>query len=237
MQPEPEWADAPSVNKKQLAEHLSVRCYTTLDEILAQTGLRPAFGGFPWRRIFRAVHRTEGALLADHLATLKARHGTPTFDDIENADEREAARAKAPGSPIIGGLEDLEAALKEPLWPFARMAREIGKKPDTLSKALRQGREILPFPTLRLGTRLRLYRPLEVRLWCDEGLLLELPPALWIAPKASPATSSASQEQTPNAQTAESDDPTTECDPPTPGEEMRKVVFAGFGRNSRKESA
>jgi hypothetical protein len=233
MQPQPEWADAPSLNKKQLAEHLSVGCYKTVDEILAQTGLRPAFGSYPWRRILRAVHGTEGALLPGHLASLKARHGTSPFDHIADAAEREVERAKATGSPLIDEIEDLEAALKEPLWSFAEMARELGEKPDTLSKALRQKRRSLPFPTLQLGTRLRLYRPLEVRLWRDEEILLELPAALRIVAASPPAEAPVVAWE----QTAESDAPTGDADAPTPAEEVKKAIFGGFAGNSRKKSA
>ena len=55
------------------------------------------------------------------------------------------------------------------------MAFQLRQKPDTLAKAIRQGRYVLPFPTLDLGPRLRRYRPLEVTLWAYDRVSLDLP--------------------------------------------------------------
>lgn len=182
MQPTPpEWASRPSLSKGELCEFLSISCYKTLDKVLARVGLTGISDTYPWRRIFRAVHGTEAALLPGYLAELKARCGTPEFLDTEDPDERASARAAAQGSTIIDGITDLERALKEPLWSFERMACELGKKPNTLSKALREGRVVLPIRAITLGPRLRLYLPLEVVLWRDDAILLDLPPALRLA--------------------------------------------------------
>ena len=202
-----------SLNKAELGAHLSVSCSKKLNEIVTRLGLEPVAGRYPWRRIFRRVHGTEGHLLAGHLETLRERHGTPAFDDIEDPGARAAARTEAQGSPFIDAIGDLEAELKEPLWTFERMAAALGKRADTLAKALREGRTELPFPTILLGPRLRRYRPLEVRLWCDDGIALDLPPAMQIVAAAAPATADA-----------------------PPEEVAQKAVFGGFARGERKNT-
>ena len=139
------------LNQKQLAEHLSVN-RTKIDDIASTVGLEPLHGLYPWRRIFRHIHGTERSSLVAHLNTLRVRHGTAL--------------------PHIG---DVEAELRAPLLTFEEVAYSLGKKPDTLAKAIRQGRDALPFPTLLLGPRIRRFRPLEVFLWIDHGILLDLP--------------------------------------------------------------
>jgi hypothetical protein len=139
------------LNQKQLAEHLSVN-RTKIDEIAVKAGLEPLHGLYPWRRIFRQVHGTERSSLAAHLDTLRVRYGT-----------------------ALPHFSDLETELRAPLLTFEEVAYRLGKKPDTLAKAIRQGRDALPFPTLVLGTRIRRYRPLEVKLWIDHGIALDLP--------------------------------------------------------------
>ncbi|APE43248.1 hypothetical protein BOO69_07325 [Sulfitobacter alexandrii] len=83
----------------------------------------------------------------------------------------------------MAGVEDLEVALRVPLMSFARMSEALGRRSDTLSKALREGRETLPFPLITLGPRTRVFRKLEVRLWAEEEIRLDLPKALgWTTP-------------------------------------------------------
>ena len=178
-----------SMTATELGAHLGVSCSKTRARIVARTGLEPVAGRYPGRRVLRCIHGTEGHLLAGRLAELKAAHG----------------------APLIDALDDLEEALKAPLWSFERMSRILGKRPDTLAKALRQGRLALPFPTLQLGPRLRLYRPLEVRLWCEDGIRLALPPAMTVPAPQSPAATAARPAE-------------------APAETARKVVFGGFGR-------
>ena len=195
-----------SMTATELGAHLGVSCSKTRARIAARTGLEPVAGRYPWRRVLRCIHGTEGHLLASRLAELKVAHGTPGYAP---GAEKDAARGA--GSPLIDALDDLEEALKAPLWSFERMSRILGKRPDTLAKALRQGRLALPFPTLQLGPRLRLYRPLEVRLWCEDGIRLALPPAMTVPAPQSPAATAARPAE-------------------APAETARKVVFGGFGR-------
>lgn len=112
-----------SLNATELGMHLSVSCSKSIARIVGRLGLEPVAGGYPWRRIFRAIHRTEGHVLAQHLVALKATHGTPDFDEIEDAGARAAARAAAQGSPIIDAITDLESELRAPLWHFDKMSR------------------------------------------------------------------------------------------------------------------
>lgn len=216
-----------SLNKAELGVHLSVRCSKTLKKILKTINLDTVAGSYPWRRIWRAVHQTEGSWLAGHLAQLNSRH---------------------PDSPILGVIEDLEAELTVPLWTFDQMARALGKVPDTLSKALRQGRATLPIATLQLGPRLRCYRPLEVCLWRDEGILLALPKPVKLVARtpqaakvagknsagiAAPDTAAAGRRTaapvpTPLAGAAEG------TPAPEAADQAKKVVFGGFEGRSRK---
>lgn len=182
----------------ELAFHLDVD-RGTASSIAGAHGLDLGTGHHSWGRIFRRLHAVEPARLPALLANLKAR-GVPGIEDID----------------------DLERALRQPLIDFARMARALGSKPDTLSKALRQGRVTLPFPTIGLGGRLRHYRPLDVALWRDHGVLLELPAPLAAVRSAAPENAE------PTAPDTGSPDPATE---------VRKAVFGGFAGNKRKAAA
>jgi hypothetical protein len=146
---------------EQLAWHLQVDPKHA-PKIARSFGLEPEGRTYPWRRIWRHIHGTEGTRLPDHLTGVTAQH---------------------PNSVILGKIEDLQAALRRPLIDFATMARRLGQKPDTLSKALRQGRATLPFPMIDMGERLRRFRALEVRLWVEEEIALDLPrPPEWATP-------------------------------------------------------
>lgn len=141
-----------AINREGLARHLAVE-RSTLPRILDSLGLEPIAGRFPWRRVFRSVHGVEGARFHGHLDWLRRQHA----------------------SPILDMITDLEAELRNPLLSFAEMARTLGVRPGTLSRAPREGRQTLPITMIRLGPRLRRFRPLEVLLWRDEGILLRLP--------------------------------------------------------------
>jgi hypothetical protein len=143
---------------KALAYHLNVD-EDKARHIVKKSNLEREGSTYPWRRIWRAIHGTEGSQLGSHLAALKEGH---------------------PDSQILDRIADLDAELRAPLISFATMAVLRGKEPDTLSKALRQGREMLPYPIMEFGPRTRLFRPLEVRLWEHEGILLNLPRPLII---------------------------------------------------------
>ena len=151
MNHDPSLSRPQSISKTALAEHLNVDV-TSVGKIAAQIGLEPIAAKYPWRRIWRTVHNTEGAWLKNHHATLAAC-----------------------GSPILKDAKSLEEALKEPLLNFAQMAHLLGEKPDTLAKALREGRTELHFTQLDFGLRTRRYRRLEVLLWRDESIFLDLP--------------------------------------------------------------
>jgi hypothetical protein len=151
------------LGKAETAFHLDID-RSTLPDVAAKLGLEAEGGRYPWRRIFRVVHKIEPTKIAGWLA-----------------------QAKADGRPGLDDVEDLERALKEPLIDFDVMAIALGWKPDTLSKAIHEGRFVLPFPTLEFGPRLRRYRPLDVRLWRDAEVRLDLPEPYQPAP-APPAT-------------------------------------------------
>ena len=181
----------------ELAFHLDVD-RDTASLIARAHGLALGNGQHPWGRIFRRLHEVEATRLPAHLADLKALR-LPGIDDID----------------------DLERALRRPLIDFARMAKALGSKPDTLSKALRQGRMALPFPTFVLGERLRRYRPLEVEFWRDHGVLLELPAPLAAVRSAAPKKA----------------EPTAPDTSPEPTTDVRKAVFGCFAGNKRKAAA
>ncbi|MCP1168906.1 hypothetical protein [Limimaricola litoreus] len=174
-----------SWTQEKLCEHLNVE-RSAITKIVKRTGLESIGGKYPWRRVLRAVHRTEGYLLAEHLDALKARHA----------------------SPALHAITDLEEDLKQPLWDFARMATAMGYRPNTLSRKIREGRITLPFPVIQLGPRLRHYRPLDVRLWRDDQLLLDLPKPIDPTPTI-PAQSAETQA------------------PDDPGEALEKALFGG----------
>lgn len=112
----------------ELVFHLDVD-RGTASSIADAHGLDLGNGQHPWGRVFRCLRAVEPARLPAHLADLTAR-GVPGIDDID----------------------DLWRALRRPRIDFARMARAFGSKPDTFSKALRQGRMTLPFPTIVLSS-------------------------------------------------------------------------------------
>ncbi|WP_299663138.1 hypothetical protein [uncultured Ruegeria sp.] len=113
-------------------------------------------GLYPWHQIWRALHGIEGTLLSTHLDELRLQHRN---------------------SIILAETKNLETALKTPLIDFSGMAGLLGVKPNTLSRRIADGRETLPFPSVNLGPRKRMFRPLEVLVWREEGLLLDLPKA------------------------------------------------------------
>lgn len=189
------------LNIEQLAWHCGVSPKNA-PAFAKAFGLEPDIGRrYPWRRIWRHIHRTEGTQLAGYLAILKERH---------------------PSSMIFGGIEDLEAALRVPLIDFAIMAERLGEKPDTLAKSVRQGRVILPFPIIKLGPRKRHFRPLEVQLWVEEEIRLDLPkPPSWTTDQKE------TNEPTTSVDPATADEASTPVDPAT------KVVFGQFASDSR----
>ena len=144
-----------SIDKQILAEFLTV-CPKTLNKNFEQIGLDACDSNYPWRRVLRSVLRTEGTLLEKHLEKLKRQH---------------------PGSVILYGISNLEEELTRPLLTFKEMAHAFGMKSNTLSRAIKEKRIMLPFQTFMIGDnpRLRRYCPLEVELWRDEEIMLELP--------------------------------------------------------------
>lgn len=187
-----------TLSLKELAFHLGVD-RDTAAAITRDRGLDLGTARCPWGRIWRRLHKVEPSRLPAHLADLKER-------DL----------------PGLEAVEDLERALRRQLLDFGRMARALGSKPDTLSKAVRQGRVTLPFPAIVLGKRLRRYRPLEVELWRDHELLLGLPAPIAVAGDGDAAeTAEAGGDAI--ASTAE--------------QEIRKAVFGSFAANKRKNAA
>ena len=144
-----------ALTQAELCRHLSVE-RSSIKQIARRKQLVNVAGLYPWHQVWRAVHGIEGTLLFAHLCELRLRHKN---------------------SSILAGIEDLETALKTPLIDFAAMAGLLGVKPNTLSRRIADGRETLPFPTVNLGPRKRMFRPLEVLLWREEGMLLDLPKA------------------------------------------------------------
>jgi hypothetical protein len=203
-----------ALNIEQLAWHCGVNPKHA-PRIAKKKGLQPDIGRrYSWRRVWRCIHGTEGSQLARHLATLKKRH---------------------PDSMILAGIDDFEAALRVPLINFANMAGRLGEKPDTLSKAVFQGRATLPFPMIDMGPRKRHFRELEVRLWVEEEISLDLPePPAWFkqtspvpeAAEEGPTPTEAADAATPIEQ-AEVDGVVTSVDPRT------KAVFGQFASDSR----
>lgn len=175
------------VSRSDLARHLTVHP-DSLPAILAEHNLSAICRRYPWSRIWRVIHGIDERSLSNHLEVLQRNHD----------------------SPILGSISDLAAALQLPLMRFDMMARAMGVKPGTLSRAIREGRVVLPFPTLQLGPRIRRYRPLEVVLWRDEELLLSLP-SVTSAPKKTGATVLSSM-PLPNDR----------------GRDAQKAIFGGF---------
>lgn len=179
-------------------------------------GLEKQDGLYPWVRIWRAIHKTEGIQLAQHLADLKARY---------------------PGSMTLSGIEDLEVELRKPLLDFAAMAEQQGRKPDTLGKALRQGRATLPFPMIDMGPRTRHFRALEVRLWVAEEIALDLPePPKWgRAPRPEAASSQADDASAAADPDLTGDDQTARANDDAGGtpDPVKKAIFGAFGAPNR----
>lgn len=198
MKPEPELSGAQSITKADLARHLNVDP-TSVDRIAASVGLKSIAGRYPWRRIWRTIHKTEGALLKNHHTTLTA-CGSPILDDIKNFEEE----------------------LKTPLWDFPQMARFLGRKPETLARAIREGRVKLRFTELNFGRRTRRYRPLEVLMWRDERLLLDLPEYV--------QTTAASVTQ--NSDNGKADLPSV-----IPQNPQEKALFGAYASNKRRSRA
>ncbi len=187
---------------KALAHHLNVD-EDKARQIVKKSKLEREGSTYPWRQIWRAIHGTEGGQLAKHLAELKEGH---------------------PDSVILDGITDLEAELRSPLIDFATMSHRRGKQPDTLAKALRQGREKLPYPMLDFGPRSRLFRRLEVRLWEQEGIRLNLPQLL-IPATPNPEATGDVEAQVPQGQ------PDI-----TPAEAKKKAIFGGFEEDNRRSA-
>ncbi|OAN75461.1 hypothetical protein A8B81_16585 [Sulfitobacter pontiacus] len=200
-----------ALNVEQLAWHFGVNPKNARG-IAKKKGLHPDIGGrYSWRRTWRYIHGIEGSQLAWHLTMLKERY---------------------PGSMILAEIDDLEAALRVPLINFANMAGRLGERPDTLSKALFQGRATLPFPIIDMGPRKRLFREVEVRLWVDEEICLDLPvPPAWLN-RTSPAHETAQAASAPTTAAAvtastSQDVAVTSVDPAT------KAIFGHFETDSR----
>ncbi|MCP1168571.1 MULTISPECIES: hypothetical protein [Limimaricola] len=191
---------------EQLAWHLQIDPKHA-PRIEPAFGLEPEGRLYPWVNIWRAIHATEGVQLAQHLQDLKAKYS---------------------GSVILCGIEDLEAEFRMPLIDFAAMSEKRGRKHNTLSKVLREGRETLPFPIIDMGPRTRHFRALEVRLWVRERICLELPkPPSW-ATTTSVESSSVDDEGTSDAA-----DPTMAENTPAAVDPAKKAIFGGFGGDSR----
>ena len=135
-------------------------------------------------------------------------------------------KSKYPGSVTLGGIEDLEAELRKPLIDFAAMAEQRGRKPDTLSKALRQGRATLPFPVIDMGPRTRHFRALEVRLWVAEEIRLDLPPIpSWVTAAQRPEAASPEVPDAP--------EPVQEPETLISSDPVKKAIFGAFGTSNR----
>ena len=194
-----------------LGFHLGVD-RNTATRIAKAQGLAPEGSTYPWRRIWQQIHGIEGSQLAGHLDKLKSRH---------------------PKSAIIGGIEDLEAALRAPLVKFPGMAALLGTHPDTLRKQIKRGRE-LPFPVLDLGLRMQLYRPLDVVLWRDEELLLDLPDAVHVAPKPLPEPEQDQDQDQDRTAPAPKAKAIAKPQPQKPPADRKKALFAPAARSKRK---
>lgn len=199
---------------EQLAWHLQVDPKHA-PRIARSFGLEPEGRLYPWRRIWRHMHGTEGVQLAQHLQDLKAKY---------------------PGSMILGGIKDLEAELRVPLIDFAAMFEKRGRKHNMLSKALREGRETLPFPMIDMGPRTRHFRALEVRLWVRERICLDLPkPPSWAT------TTCVESSIVDDEDTSDAADPTMAENTPAAVDPAKEAIFGGFGviagtsRHSRKK--
>lgn len=140
-----------SFNLSNLAGHLSVD-RSSIGEIVDRAGLKSLYGLFPWNRVLSHIHGIDQSQLHACYSKLIETHGAalPSFSDFEKE-------------------------LRRPLLSFEEMAARLGKRPDTLAKAIRQGRLQLPFQTITLGPRLRRFRPFDVDLWVDREISVHLP--------------------------------------------------------------
>lgn len=200
------------LNQRQLAKHLSVN-RTKIEEIVGDYELEPMHGLYLWHRVFRQIHGIERTALARHLSLLKLRYGT-----------------------ALSNIVDLETELRAPLLTFEEVALRLGKKPDTLAKAIRQGRDALPFPTLNLGPRIRRYRPLEVSLWIDQGIMLDFPTATPLPVKhqrsqeAAPAVSTSVLRKSANIEAF----PQAASDPKDSKKINKNSLFGAFSQDKQK---
>lgn len=202
------------LSTEALAHHLGVDRGKIAD-IVKKRGLAPEGSTYPWRRIWRAIYGIEGSDLANHLVDLQARH---------------------PNSKTLAEIEDLEAELRVPLINFSEMALRRDRKPNTLSRRLKEGHETLPFPIIHIGGRLRHFRPLEVDLWIREEISLVLPePPDWVPDKVdADATDEAAVSKTESdvGTLGETDKaPLTSND--TPSDAAIKAAFGAFAPDKR----
>lgn len=202
------------LSTEALAHHLGVD-RGKFAEIAKKRRLERDGSTYPWHRIWRAIYGIEGFDLANHLAELQARH---------------------PASIALAEIEDLEAALREPLINFAEMALRRHMKPNTLSRRLKEGHETLPFPMIHLGGRLRHFRPLEVDLWIREEIRLDLPePPVWVSDEANADATdeaAASKNESDVRTLGETDKaPLTSND--TPSDAAIKAAFGAFAPDKR----
>ncbi|WP_394181163.1 helix-turn-helix transcriptional regulator [Yoonia maritima] len=145
-----------TISRDELCHHLNIH-RSSLKGVATHFSLEPQFERrYSWRQILRSIHDTNGALLKQHYEKLLNQH---------------------PDCAELKEIGDLEKRLKEPLCSFPEMATALGYKPDTMRRALHEGRLKLPFPEIALGKRMRRYRSFEVEFWCQTGLQLDLPEA------------------------------------------------------------
>ncbi len=209
------------ISQAELLKHLSISKSSA--KLIAKTGLKPVGSKYPWPRIWRAVHDVEGAELANHLATLQARH---------------------PNSLILNRITDLEKELKRPLWNLPVLAGKMGWKYDAYRKAIKSGRVTLPAPMITLGGRKQMFRPFEVVLMRDEGIRLDLPKPS--RPKST-TTPTATRETSSEVTTAPSSASETQPDlstnsepnaaPEATSNAAKKDVFGAFAAGKRRSVA
>jgi hypothetical protein len=182
-----------SLNQRELCAHLSVN-KSSITTITTRFGLEAISGKYPWRRVLTTIHGIDAHRLPSHLQSLKRKY---------------------PSSPILNGINDLESELDTALWSFGEVSDALGVSPNTLSRSIKERRAKLPIRQIDLGPRKRMYRPLEILLWRDEGVLLKLPKTRQIQtlPKSDGATPRYLEE--------------------APSSEV-ETIFGAFGANNRK---
>lgn len=186
-------AAAAPMSRQELCDYLQVTS-SKLHDVLRKTDLSVTARTYPWRRVCSEV-------LGLQPFVLRSWH--------------DAAKEQI-GSEVLRAVTDIELKLREPLVTFDQMSRSLGCLPDTLSKALRQGRLCLPFTVLSFGERTRRYFPLEVCAWRDEGIAINLPVSLSIGPRR-------------HGQNAYDDHMPKILTP-------QKAIFGGFGAHKRKQN-